>query len=348
VIGPGVLFLVVAGGCAGESTTLRDVAAEAGVSIGAAFVERNDDARFREVLAREFSSTTAPIYWNQVHPDRETWDFTVPDEAVALAEANGMRVRGHPLVWGRLGLPAYVRELTDPDALRAELDVYLTTVLGRYRGRIDQYDVVNEPLSFFGEPGETDGLDRHVFLELLGPGFIAEVLSRVSALEPDAELFVNEFGVMAPGEKQERFYRLVEELVRAGAPIDGVGFQSHIAPPYWRDFAPTREETAAAVARFGALGLAVELTEADVTLRDPDDPLELERQRGVYHDLAAACFGVDSCTGLTTWGVTDKHTWIEGFFGVDGAPLLFDARYRRKPAYHGVLDALRGLVDGDR
>lgn len=329
--------------CAAETCTLRELASALGVQVGAAFVQGNDEPVFRSTLVEHFGSTTAPLYWESTQRTPGAFDFTIPDEVVTLAEANGLRVRGHPLVWGRLGLPTYVRDATSAEELRGLLRAQLAAVLGRYRGRIAQYDAVNEPITFRGGDDGTGGLDANVFYRLLGPGWVREALDLVHEIDPDAALFVNEFGVMTPGPKQERFYALIRDLVESGAPIAGVGFQGHIRPPFLRDYDPTEAEIEATVRRFTALGLRVEITEVDVTI-DPSLPGALDAQAETYRRLTLGCFRVPGCDGITTWGITDKYTWIRDFFAVDGAPLLFDASFAPKPAYFAVADALLTLL----
>lgn len=346
------LAAVLLGGCSDADSpsctdatgdcTVGALASRLGVYVGAAFVQGNSEPEFRTTLARHFNSTTAPLYWESTQRTPGSFDFAIPDEVVALADANGMRVRGHPLIWGRLGIPAYVREEDSAETMRAMLRTHLAALLGRYRGRIAQYDAVNEPITFLGADEGTGGLDGNVFYRTLGPSWVREVLDLVHELDPDAELFVNDFGVSAPGPKQERFFDLIRELVESGAPIHGVGFQGHIRPPFLRDFDPSEQETADAIRRFADLGLRVEITEIDVTI-DPAAPGALEGQAETYRRLARACFTTPGCDGITTWGVTDKFTWIRDFFAVDGAPLLFDASYTPKPAYFAVRDLLLEL-----
>jgi endo-1,4-beta-xylanase len=329
----------------GPACPLRTLSARTAVHVGAAFVEGSRDAGFRDVLVREFDSVTAPLYWQQTEPTPGSFDFTAADAALALAEAHGMRVRGHPLVWGRLALPDYVRQAPDADALRALLASHLGTVVSRYAGRIAQYDVVNEPITFFGGAGTTDGLDDTVFLQRLGPDYVREVLETVHALDPQAKLFINDFLALTPGPKQDRFFRLAADLVHTGAPLDGVGFQGHVRVPFAPGYDPTRAQVEAALARFATLGLAVEVTEADVTLAGRD-ACQLDYQRRAYRNLLAACLAVPGCTGITTWGITDAFTWIRDFFHVEGFPLPFDEEYRPKPAYDGLRAALADAACG--
>ena len=323
---------------------LRALAARAGRWVGAAFVEGSQAAPFREVLAREFNSTTAPLYWQTTEGQRGVFDFRAADEAVAVADAAGLRLRGHPLVWGRLALPDWVRAITQPDDLRAAMTAHIEALVGRYRGRIAQYDVVNEPLTFDGAPGRFgNGLEDYVFSRVLGTGYVREALEIAHAADPDAALFINELLVMRPGPKQDAFFALARELRESGAPLHGVGLQGHITPPFAADYLPTRDEIAATVARFAALGLRVEITELDVSLTDPG--AQLEQQAAIYGDVFAGCFRTPGCDGITTWGLTDRDTWIRNFFHVEAAPLLFDADYQPKPAYFAAREQLRQLVE---
>lgn len=318
---------------------LGALAGAAGKYVGAGFVEGSHEPEFQALLVSEFNSTTAPTYWSSIEPQRGTYNFTFADAALAVAEPAGLRVRGHPLVWGRLALPQYVQDITDADDLRALMGEHIAAIMGRYRGRISQYDVVNEPITFYGEPGPNgDGLETYVFRQVLGPGYIREALELAHAADPEAELFLNDFFVERPGPKQDYFYELVRGLVESGAPLHGVGFQGHIMPPFGFDFRPTREELAASVQRFADLGLTVEITELDVTLIDP--ATQLEQQAEIYADVFAGCFNTPGCRGITTWGMSDRHTWIRDFFFLQADPLLFDSNFMPKPAYFAAQQVL--------
>lgn len=339
----GVVVPLAAGAGAPPPCTLRELAAATGVTIGAGFVEGSHDPAFHQTLGREYDGVTVPLYWSQVQPTSDAFDFTAADAAVGEGEASGLRMRGHPLVWGRLALPSWVQAATSPEELRGWLDTRIRTILERYRGRIVQYDVVNEPITLLGDAGSMNGLDVNLFSTMLGPGYVREALEMAHAADPDAKLFVNDFFVLGPGQKQDRFYDLVRELVESGAPIHGVGMQGHLRLPILPDFAPPRAEIDASIARFAALGLDVEITELDVVLGERS-VCELAWQRRAYHDVVAACVASPACTGVTTWGITDAFTWIENFFRVDGAPLPFDESYARKPAWFGMRDALADVA----
>jgi endo-1,4-beta-xylanase len=270
--------------------------------------------------------------WAAVHPAPGRWRFAAADALVAFAGARGMRVRGHPLLWHEQ-LPAWVEALeASPAALRRALAGHVGRLVGRYRGRVAAWDVVNEAVT-------PEGALRPTVFRALGDGYLAEAFGLAHAADPGALLFYNDFGLETPGRKADRVHRLLEGLRAAGAPVHGVGLQMHLdaaRPPDLRALQAT-------VAGFAALGLAVEVTEMDVRVRGLGGPpaARLARQRAVYRDGLAACLAGARCRAVTFWGLTDRHSWIDARFGADD-PLLFDRDYAEKPALEGVREALAG------
>jgi endo-1,4-beta-xylanase len=293
------------------------------------------DPAYRETLAREFSAITPEnaMKWGPVHPGEREWRFEPADQLVAFAEAHRMRVHGHTLVW-QAQLPDWVtRALSARNVARA-MATHIETLVGRYRGRVAAWDVVNEALGAGGRRRRT------VFFRALGPDYLAEAFRLAHAADPAARLYYNDEGVEGGGWKSDALYALVRGLVDRGVPIHGVGLQMHLdAGARGR---PTPDAIAANVARLAALGLEVRISEMDVRIRRvrrrrPEG--RLAAQRAVYHDVIAACARVPGFAGVTFWGLTDAHSWIDDRFGEDD-PLLFDAAYAPKPAYFGVRDAL--------
>ena len=135
--------------------------------------------------------------------------------------------------------------------------------------------------------------------------------------------------------KAQRIYELVADLKANGVPIDGVGLQMHVSA----SGQPPDGEIAANMSRLAALGLVVHISEMDVRINNLSgtDQARLDAQRARYRDVVRVCVAEPRCGAITFWGFTDAHTWIGG-----DRPLLFDAQYQPKPAYFGVLDALRG------
>jgi endo-1,4-beta-xylanase len=270
--------------------------------------------------------------WAVVHPSLDRWCFEPADAVVAFAESRGMRIRGHALVWHEQ-LPGWVGACPTPAALHAALADHIGRLVGRYRGRVAAWDVVNEAVTASG------GLRRTMFSRALGVGYIAEAFRLAHAADPGARLFYNDFGAEALGRKSDRVHRLLADLRADGVPVHGVGLQMHLDAARLPDLDALREN----IARLGALGLAVEVTEMDVRVRslDGDRAARLARQGDVYRDVLAACLDAPACRAVTFWGLTDRHSWIDRRFGADD-PLLFDEEYGEKPAYRGVRDAIVG------
>ena len=286
------------------------------------------DPGYRAELAREFSSLTPEnaMKWAVLEPTRGKVDWAGADRLVDFAGDHDQAVRGHTLVWWNQN-PAWVDALHG-GALRAAVREHIGAVVGRYRGRVGMWDVVNEPF-------EDDGSRRlSTFQRELGDGWIEDALRTARAADPAARLFLNEIGAEGPGPKSDALYALVKDLRARGVPLDGVGFQFHLnlkGPP-----AGVR----ANLARFAALGVEVALTEVDVALRQPAGAADRRAQAAVFGTVVRSCRVVPRCAGVTFWGFTDRYSWIPGAQPGMGAATLLDAQLRPKPAYAAVLQAL--------
>jgi endo-1,4-beta-xylanase len=335
---------------------LRDLADRIGLRFGSAVMasDLRQDPKYGEVLAREFNSLTpfVDMKWGTIHPEPHRYDFTKADALVEFAAAHRMRVRGHTLVYGHVidpPNPAYLSAMTDAAALRSMMAEHIRTVAGRYRGRVDAWDVVNEPLRPLFGAARADGLSDHVFSRVLGPGYIAEALRLAREAAPDAQLFINDFGVLDAGAKQDRYFELVKALRASGAPLDAVGFQAHMLP--WASRPTPRAEIEAALRRFAALGVKLEITELNVFTRTRGSLLTLgltydveqamQRQADTYADVTKACLAVPACQGVTLWTFTDRYlTTVEQVSRIRDIPLIFDREYRPKPAAFALREAL--------
>jgi endo-1,4-beta-xylanase len=238
-----------------------------------------------------------------------------------------MDVKGHALLWHQ-AVPSWVSGLS-PSDLRVAVASHIAAVAGHFRGRVDAWDVVNEAVADDGS-----GLRETVFRQKLGDGYIAEAFRLAREADPGALLFYNDYGGEGAGAKSDRIYELVRGLIADGVPIDGVGLQMHVSA----NNRPADANIAANMRRLASLGLRVHISEMDMKLNGVAGSVEqkLEAQTLAYRSIVAVCVAEPRCEAVTFWGVSDAHTWITG-----DAPLLFDAQYVTKPAYAGVLDALR-------
>jgi len=312
--------------------------------IGAAVEARRlGEPAFAGVLAANFSSLTAEneMKWVNVEPSPGQFSFRAGDALVAFAEQNGMRVRGHTLVWHQQLAP-WVAGLSG-EALRAAMVRHITNEVSHWRGRISQWDVLNEAFA----DGRGGGLRPESPFTALGPTFVDDAFRAAHEADPAAQLFYNDYELEDPGTaKAEAVYQMVRRLKAAGVPIGGVGFQMHVDPRHW----PSAEIIRQGFERFAALGLAVEITEMDVPVGElhGNDAQRLEQQKRLTHDIVAACVAVPACSGVTFWGFTDRYSWLNApqwarLFGRGPhRPLPFDGAYRPKPMAFGIAAALAG------
>jgi GH35 family endo-1,4-beta-xylanase len=312
---------------------LRLAAQASGKLVGAA-VQSNflGDGRYAGVLARHFNYLTAEyeMKWDAIERTRGINNFGAGDAIVAYGQANGMQIKGHALIWHG-SVPAWVAGLSAAD-LRVAFENHIRSVAEHYRGRVRAWDVVNEAVA-------TDGsaLRDTVFRQKLGDQYIADAFRLARQADSQALLFYNDYGGEGLNQKADRIYDLVQGLRAQGVPIDGVGLQMHISAAN----PPSNANIAANMSRLASLGLLVNISEMDVRIRDLPGtlPARLDVQKSVYHSIVGVCVAEPRCDGVTFWGFTDAHSWIDAQFGADD-PLLFDEQYAAKPAYYGVFDAL--------
>ena len=319
-----------------SSCTLRQAAAPLGIRIGTTLEPAQiADAAYTTVVTREFSSITPEnaLKMYSIENQRGVWTFAAADAVVDFATSHSLTVRGHTLVWAQpTYTPAWVAAITDPAELRRVTDEYISTVVGRYAGRVPRWDVVNEPFTSLGAVRSSNVWDR-----LLGANWIADAFRTAHAADPAAELWLNEYGTdWVPG-KHAALLALVTQLVRDGVPINGVGLQTHRLSTDGPDPSAFRRQ----LADFTALGLKVAITEVDVPT-DPTDAAGPMKQAAAYDRIVSACVAVRGCEEVTTWNLDDGDTWLDhsGLFRTPTRPLLFDENLAPKAAYRSVLAAL--------
>lgn len=317
-----------------SATTLGALGKRADLRIGTA-VDTSAlaaDAPYRARAASEFTSVTPEnvMKWEVVEPQRGRYDWSEADKLVDFARANGQLVRGHTLLWHNQ-LPAWLTTGDfSADELRAILRKHITDEARHFKGRIWQWDVVNEA---FNDDGT---LRDSIWLRKLGPGYIADAFRWAHEADPKAGLFINDYNIEGVNAKSTALLKLVERLREQHVPIDGVGIQGHLSVQY---NAP--HDIAANMKRFDDLGLETAITEADVRIPMPSDSTGQEAQAEGYDVLLRGCLLTRHCTDFTVWGFTDKYSWVPSTFEGEGAANLFDENYRPKPAYQALLEDLK-------
>ena len=329
-----------------------------GVAVNDDVVSGND-SQVAAIVEKQFNSITPEnvMKWQFIHPEPNKYNFEPADRFVAFGEKNKMFIVGHTLIWQNQ-IPGWAfrddsNNLLGRDAMLARMKDHIFTVMGRYKGRVNGWDVVNEALNDAGP------LHKSKWVETVGPDFVQKAFEYAHEADPNAELYYNDFSLDKPA-KREACVRLVKDLKAKGLRIDGVGIQGHWALDY-----PSRKDIEQFINAFAALGVKVMVTELDIDVlpsatqymgADINVRFELQTKLNPYvnglpdevqkklADRYAELFAVllehkDTVSRVTFWGVYDKTSWLNNWpiRGRTSYPLLFDRNYQPKPAFDAVI-----------
>lgn len=315
-------------------------------SVGAALIKKH----FNSVVAENCMKSEV------IHPEEGRYDFTLADEFVRFGEENKMFIIGHTLIW-HSQLPEWFcidekGENVEPEVLKARMREHIHTVMGRYKGRVKGWDVVNEAI-------ETDGSYRKsLFYQILGEEFIPLAFQYAHEADPDAELYYNDYGMAHEG-KRNAVVTLVKSLKEQGLRIDGVGIQGHMGMDH-----PNYDEFEKSIVAFGQAGVKVMITEWDmsalptvnaganvadtVSFNDKLNPYPVELPdsvSAVWNERMETFFRLfekhsDVISRVTAWGLSDGNSWLN-YWPIKGRkdyPLLFDRHFQPKPFVQDILE----------
>lgn len=311
-----------------------------------------------QLIAGEFNTITPEnvMKWMYIHPEKDRYFFDITDKFVALGEKHNMHIVGHTLVW-HSQLAEWMNSVSDTTELSKILTNHISTIAGRYKGKIHTWDVVNEALN------EDGSFRESLFYQLMGSDYIDLAFKEAAKADPEAKLVYNDYNLWKP-EKRAGVVRLVKKLQEKGVKIDGIGMQAH-----WSVEGPSLEDIENSILAYAELGLQVSFTELDVTAlpnpwelngaaveqdysRYENDPKMNPYPNGLSDEAKTklaeryeAIFKLflkhkDKISRVTFWGVHDGQSWLNGWpiSGRTNHPLLFDRALQPKQAYHSVID----------
>ncbi len=333
--------------CETEQPLLKDKYAEY-YNVGVA-LSKNTVNSYSDEIMTNFNIIVAEneMKWESIQPNEGQFRYTSADLIVEKAEELGAEVRGHVLVW-HSQTPSWVFR-GDLDDVRERMFTHIENVVGNYKGRISEWDVVNEVLSDSSDPNElfrqdsgwyeACGKDDDVFIQLL-----ADAFKKAKEVDPDLMLYYNDYNLNQQI-KREKCVTLVEKLIESGAPIDGVGMQGHY------DYQGLNiQDVEDSMDAFIELGMKVAITELDLSAYTWNYSGEAysefsKEQEKAQAEVFAQIYEVardrkDDVTSIITWGVADDYTWKDNFpvMNRKDYPLLFDVFSEPKEALNAILD----------
>jgi endo-1,4-beta-xylanase len=318
------------------------------------------DLQSKNIVTSEFNSITPEnsLKWMYLQPFPNKFNFGAADKYVELGIKNNMHIVGHALVWHNQ-LADFMKTTVSRSEFKKHVENHINTVVSRYKGKIDTWDVVNEAFN------ENGSLRQSVFKKQMGENYIEDVFKLAETADPDADLIYNDYNLYKPA-KRAGVLKMVKKLQENGTKINAIGVQAH-----WRLNSPSLMEIEQIILDISDLGVEVMFTELDVTVLpnpwelvgaevtqnfskfegDPKmDPYPKALPKSVEKQLAKRYEDIfklfikhqDKISRVTFWGVMDKHSWLNDWpiKGRTNYPLLFDRNYQPKKAYNKLINLI--------
>jgi endo-1,4-beta-xylanase len=321
-----------------NSGSLRSVADPIGFYVGSIFDRRlaNFEPEYRRLLATEYNSLVSPIFFRGTEPEHGQFNFRPMDRDIELARQTRMKLFGAALIYKASTTPEWANQFArSPERLEQVMKEHIQTLVRHGGDTYYAWEVVNEPLTTPNVP----------WGEVLGPEeYIVKAFRYAREANPNALLVLNQaFGQTGVDRNEvDRFLNLVKKVKSSGAAIDIAGIEMHL---YAQQLRPSYlDEFRYFLKRAREAGVKTEITEMDVYQGQEESRAAMMQQKQIYHDVVSACLEDSNCIGFYTWGVSDSTSWLKTRPKnplPDAKPLLFDDQLQRKPAYFGVMEALR-------
>jgi endo-1,4-beta-xylanase len=322
---------------------LKDVAAAKGIIYGAECGAWDLAAHpdLAKAIVQECAMLVdGSLKWEFTRPAPYTFNFEIADWRAQFAKQQGLKLRGHTLIW-HVNQPQWFYEIVNRKNAERVLIEHVQTLTQRYAGQMHSWDVVNEAI----EPndGRADGLRRSPWLDLLGEDYINLAFRVAAETDPQALLVYNDYGMEYGSADHEKrrvaILKFLERSLAQGTPIHALGIQSHLVGDQ-QDF--NRDRLQRFLAEVADLGLKILITELDVIDQNlPADTRLRDRQVAqVYQDYLTAVLQEPAVIAVLQWGLSDRHSWLSSFFPrsdrLPVRPLPLDTKFKRKAAWTAI------------
>ncbi|WP_058306622.1 endo-1,4-beta-xylanase [Gracilibacillus massiliensis] len=312
--------------------------------IGAAINHRTMYSA-EKLIDKHFNSLTAEneMKFENLHPAEDEYVFEISDEMIKFAQKHDKAMRGHTLIWHNQTSDWIFEKngkVVDAITLQNRMKDHIDTVVGRYKGKIYSWDVVNEVIS-----DEKDIFYRNSkWYEIMGESFIEKAFDYAHKADPGAKLLYNDYNESDPI-KRDKIFQLVKQLKDKHVPIHGVGMQAH-----WNIYDPTLDNIRSAIEKYASLGVEVQITEMDVSMFASDDKrtdltAPTEKMIELQHERYLKFFEIfkeysQHIGAVTFWGVADDYTWLDNFpvRGRKNWPFLFDQNQEPKDVLQKIVE----------
>ena len=332
-------------------------------NIGAAINEDiilglDNDSKF--IVETQFNSITPEnsLKWMFIQPAPNSFNFKAADKYVNLGIKNNMHIVGHALVW-HSQLANFMQNIESSSEMTEHFENHINTVVSRYKGKIDAWDVVNEA---FNEDGS---LRESVFYKFLGKNYIEKAFKLANKADPKADLIYNDYNLYKQ-KKRDGVIKMVKQMQSKGIKIDGVGVQAH-----WSLNQPSLNQIEQIILDISELGVDVMFTELDISVLPSPweqvgaevsqnfsrfegdskmNPYPEKLPKSIQIKLAKRYKDIfqlfikhsDKISRVTFWGVMDKHSWLNDWpiKGRTNYPLLFNRKYQAKEAHQALIELI--------
>jgi endo-1,4-beta-xylanase len=327
--------------------TIRDLAKERGRFIGTILNSEwfNDDIEpeFEEIHKTQFNVVVAEneMKFDATEPSENKFNYTKGDKMVEYAQANGLRVRGHALAW-HSQVPGWVNNYSgQKEKLLSVLKNHIDSVVGHWKGKVAEWDVVNEAVNDEYDAGWRSS--NSVWYEGIGPEFLDSAFVWAHAADPDAELCYNDYSLEWGLREKSKASFVVEQVKRwkeNGIPITCVGTQTHIEISH----ETTPQNVRALAKALAELDVTLNITELDIGFpkgsADQLGATDYAKQGHLYRQFMDVFLEEPNMGEFVIWGLTDAHSWLDGQQRKTQG-LLYDKQYKPKPAYDSIMVSLK-------